>query len=221
MILPQGVYTFTLFGANGGLKNLNLETTTEEENSFNAGGIVSAQIALQSTTKLFVTLGGKGTHNVRYNSNTERDLGGYNKGGSAYYSMHGVSTGGGSSDIRYELNDVFHRILVAGAGGGSDDTSDSFEAQKQNDGRGGAGGGEIAQGFFIGNKLISMHVASKTEGFTFGRGKVPNIQRVKMTMVIKVNHLIIMIIVDQEVDGLEVLLLTTLMVGVVEVLPLL
>ena len=64
---------------------------------------------------------------------------------------HGAS-GGGSTDIRFEANDLYHRVLVAGGGGGTDD----------NQAAGGSGGYEDAQGYWISSSYNTKPIHART-----------------------------------------------------------
>ena len=168
--LPKGIYEFKLYGTNGGIPT-NLEGMSSED-SVQAGGIVSGIIKFDKRAIFYATLGGKGNYlKTDANNKVNSNKGGYNGGGSSYLSSHGTSSGGGSSDIRIEFNDVFHRILVAGSGGGQDDSGANFAA---NDGRGGAGGGEQAQGIYSLNTENTNYAANQEKGFTFGSGEGAN-----------------------------------------------
>ena len=144
-----------------------------------AGGYTSGIITLNTTTKAFLAIGGKGTYSyVKEEANIAECFelekmieGGYNGGGWAsnfYYtsSSYGTGSGGGSTDLRFEEDDVFHRVIVAGAGGGTDDQIGGID-----DGSGGSSGGLIAQGFWEQGTLNNKYVATQTSGFTFGSGE--------------------------------------------------
>jgi hypothetical protein len=95
--------------------------------------------------------------------------GGFNGGGSTTNCTAG--SGGGATDLRLEKNDVFHRVIVAGAGGGCDNTVGYF--QGDDDGSGGAGGKEEAQGFWINGIYNSSYLATQKSGFSFAQGEAP------------------------------------------------
>ena len=150
----------------------NIDTTA------GSGGYTSGIITLSTTTKAFLAIGGQGTYGYTKAMENNADCfkpqymvkGGYNGGGwaSNYYSkstFYGCGSGGGSTDLRFEEDDVFHRVIVAGAGGGTDDQIGL------DDGSGGSGGGLTAQGFWSGNTVDKTHVATQTSGFTFGSGE--------------------------------------------------
>ena len=146
-----------------------------------SGGYTSGVITLHSTTTAFLAIGGQGTYrymNSKINNNADcfkpenMVKGGYNGGGWAsnyYFSSryNGAASGGGSTDLRFEVDDVFHRVIVAGAGGGTDDAIGGSD----DDGSGGSGGGLTAQSFRIKGILNTIYVANQTSGFTFGSGE--------------------------------------------------
>ena len=162
--LNKGIYKFELYGANGGIAesfyNAGLQNSVDSPGS---GGYVSAFIALRKRTKLFAFLGGKGH---ACNDGVVHE-GGYNGGGGAEGPSPG--TGGGSTDIRAEKNDEFHRIIVAGGGGGSDNFDK--ESIESNDGKGGSGGGTISQSFFVSSNLVSGFESTQTKGYSFFQGE--------------------------------------------------
>ena len=96
------VYLLEAWGAQGG-RNGGL------------GGYSKGSVYLAKGTKLYLCPGGSG------------DNGGFNGGGTSL-----AGYGGGASDIRYDQNTLYNRILIAGGGGGHG--SDGCAA-------GGAGGG--------------------------------------------------------------------------------
>ena len=73
--------------------------------------------------------------------------GGYNGGGDGFF-----SSGGGYTDIRAIEDTLFHRILVAGGGGASDNS-------EANDGIGGSAGGLTAQSFWVAGRYNSKFEA--------------------------------------------------------------
>ena len=163
--INPGHYRFELFGASGGFsKNFEIQQGLQSsEDTECAGGYVSADIRVPKPTTFFLHIGGHGSH---YQSTINSNEGGYNGGGGAEGRYPG--TGGGATDIRYESNTPFHRILVAGGGGGSDDFSFDMPL---NDGPGGAGGGLIAQSFIIGKQEYTQYSAKQDYGFSFFQGE--------------------------------------------------
>ena len=115
---------------------------------------------------MFVHIGGKGK---KYESSLILE-GGYNGGcGAEQQSLTTGTSGGGSTDIRTEVNDVWHRILVAGGGGGSD--NQDLGTLAANDGVGGAGGGLISQSFKVLWEYQSGFEANQSSGFSFFQGE--------------------------------------------------
>ncbi|EAY19627.1 PE-PGRS protein, putative [Trichomonas vaginalis G3] len=99
--------------------------------------------------------------------------GGYGGGGYAtnfatYDLNDGAGSGGGQTAVKFLSNDLWHRVIVAGAGGGSDN---SYTIGTQDDGSGGSGGGLTAQGYWINGVYNSSRLANSTFGFTFGSGE--------------------------------------------------
>jgi hypothetical protein len=162
------------------LKKSNIEYK-ELSSMGGAGGYTSGIITLSRKTKTYLAIGGSG--NFSYNIK-ERDTnncylkenmlkGGYNGGGDASNffesdSIYGVGSGGGATDLRIGTNDLFHRVLVAGGGGGSDDLFGTYRGS--NDGTGGAGGNLIAQGYFLDGVYNSNQLATQESGHSFGNG---------------------------------------------------
>ena len=140
-----GIYQIELWGASGGgNKGLN------QGSQGGRGGYVKGWISLTKDTVLYVYVGGQGGRSRLYE-------GGWNGGGdSGKYPGGG---GGGATDIRISNTDPLTagendpRIMVAGAGGGSDDIGGgSGLFGGSNDGSGGFGGGwEGGKGYINGS----------------------------------------------------------------------
>ncbi|EAX87852.1 PE-PGRS protein, putative [Trichomonas vaginalis G3] len=99
--------------------------------------------------------------------------GGYGGGGYAsnYFGndeFYGSGSGGGQTAVKFEVNDLWHRVIVSGAGGGCDDNFGTFNSD--NDGSGGAGG-IIGQGWFLSGVYNFSYLANSTSGFSFGYGE--------------------------------------------------
>lgn len=149
-----------------------------------AGGYISGVISIRKTLRSYATVGGKGDY--RYNekvlSGSPNNYlpknwvkGGYGGGGHAtnwYFrdDFWGTGSGGGQTAVKFEQNDLWHRVIVSGAGGGSDNYS-PVPFGNDDDGSGGAGGGLVAQGFWFNGKYDGNRVANSTFGFTFGSGE--------------------------------------------------
>ena len=127
LILPKGEYQFEVWGANGGDTKLNIG---------GIGGYSSGRISLLMPTRVYLTIGGKGSHSEDY---MKPEKGGYNGGGNGWFyneNAHGAG-GGGATDIRIKQNTLFHRVIVAGGGGGA-----GGKGYSNIDFPGGSGGGE-------------------------------------------------------------------------------
>ena len=62
-------------------------------------------------------------------------------------------------------------MIVSGAGGGSDNDHISTTFKGNDDGSGGAGGGFVAQGYWLNGQYQDKRLANSTFGFTFGSGE--------------------------------------------------
>ena len=133
-------------------------------------------ITLNEVTKVYIAIGGKGQFSTGKNDDADYYYvdskmlkGGYNGGGKGVDYPTGASSGGGATDFRLLENDLWHRILVAGGGGGSDNLAGDFRGR--DDGSGGAGGGKTAQGFWVNGVYNNKYIANQTMGFSFGYGE--------------------------------------------------
>lgn len=104
--LPPGNYTMTCWGAQGGSYN-------ETYAAGGKGGKAYADVTLADYVMCYLYAGGKGGAGT---SSGGANSGGFNGGGNAGYSGGG---GGGASDIRFGLDSLYARGLVAGGGGGA------------------------------------------------------------------------------------------------------
>ena len=148
-----------------------------------AGGYTSGILHLQEKTHVYIAIGGSGVYtwakgvsngDLSY-ANENRPKGGFNGGGRAasYTGKYsGAGSGGGATDLRVLENDLYHRIIVSGGGGGTDNYDPEYG--KNDDGTGGSGGDKIAQGFWIGGKYNKDHIATQISGFSFGNGEAAN-----------------------------------------------
>ena len=193
LTIPPGFYKIEAYGASGGYLSRCLPTAKKLTSSTcvssdyvsifkgnsscvtsctasGSGGYTSGLISLRSKTKAYIAIGGEGLYKTGSCSKQDKTSpdcfveGGFNGGGKSYIHTTGDSSGGGATDIRFETNDLFHRVLVAGAGGGSD----NIEAA---DGFGGSGGGLKTQGFWVSNNLKSEYFSDQLSGFSFGYGE--------------------------------------------------
>lgn len=115
LMLAPGRYKFEAWGAEGGYRS--------GANYAGKGGYSAGTLSLSETTQVFVRAGGSG--------NTGGAAGGFNGGGK----RSALNGGGGASDIRIGVDDLNHRVIVAG-GGGSDGAANKG---------GGYGGGTTGQ----------------------------------------------------------------------------
>jgi len=99
VVLYPGVYRLEVWGAQGGYRS--------GASYAGKGGYSVGSLNITRPTTVFVRVGGSG--------NTGKTAGGFNGGG-----RRGTyNGGGGASDIRIGVDDLNHRVIVAG-GGGSD-----------------------------------------------------------------------------------------------------
>ena len=128
LTLQAGSYRFELWGAKGGDGFFS-----DVLRYGGAGGFSRGEILLLKARKVFVHVGGSG---LSIKSSTKVN-GGYNGGGynSDTRNDYFKSTGGGSTDIRLDVNNLYHRIIVAGGGGGANGATSGGAAN------GGVGGG--------------------------------------------------------------------------------
>ena len=149
-----------------------------------AGGYTKGEIKLKRRTKAFLSIGGHGIYGTK--SQLQRNTaecykaenmmrGGYNGGASSAHFYEtanpGSGSGGGATDLRIGENDLYHRIIVSGGGGGTDNKYGTYRGN--DDGSSGAGGGLTAQGYFINGNYNGENVADQISGFSFGNGQAP------------------------------------------------
>lgn len=150
----KGIYKLECWGAQGG--------TYSETYTGGKGGYSKGVINLEKGDVLYVYVGGQPDPNT----SSTRDnpaLGGFNGGGtSKTYSYSSATTmaqgGGGATDIRLTVGDLYSRIIVAGGGAGS--TSRSVSENYY-------GGGETSGGY------SATYQATQTSAGTngaFGQG---------------------------------------------------
>ena len=119
--LEPGIYTFELWGAQGG--SFSGGTTG------GLGGYVKGNYGIKDITSLRITVGGQNS---------------YNGGGSSTsYDSRKGACGGGGTDIRIYGTELEHRIIVAGGGGGA-------WSSTINGSNGGVGKGNIGTGYALG-----------------------------------------------------------------------
>ena len=184
--LKRGFYLFECYGASGGTEKS--VTTTQREttgtncvsqdivkkykgntkcdpmNSPGSGAYISAKLYIDEETIFYANIGGSGVYG-RYPDTK----GGYNGGGECRYVN--CASGGGATDLRVIENELTHRILVAGAGGGTDNTAYlNGENIPIDDGSGGSGGYPEGQGYW--NKGVYQNIiANQASGYKFGIGE--------------------------------------------------
>lgn len=166
--LFPGTYKIEMCGANGGVTSNEQKNERKTSDFPYAAGCTKGIISLSQPSLFYLAIGGHGQYGKAL-STGEQMPGGYNGGGNGDTYQY-CSSGGGATDIRAEQNDVFHRIIVAGGGGGGDDIVSPITG---NDGRGGSGGGLVAQGFYVSGTLSDFPIANQTFGYSFGQGENP------------------------------------------------
>ncbi|EAX89105.1 hypothetical protein TVAG_442620 [Trichomonas vaginalis G3] len=201
--LSHGTYKFELYGASGGsardkvssFRNKNKTCILDEiveqfhgntecfqqDSIGGAGGYVSGIITIRTSITSFFTIGGKGVFGKKGDSYStigcfkkeNMQPGGYGGGGSSAQYIYGTGSGGGQTTVKFLENDLWHRVLVSGAGGGSDDynADDGSDDYNADDGSGGAGGNLVAQGWFFNGNYVENYLANSTFGFSFGQGE--------------------------------------------------
>ena len=209
--MQPGIYKFELYGASGGsgsghvpsyrftngscisqdrVKRVNGNTVCKQlPSTGGAGAYISGYSVLFHPMKAFATIWGMGYFDQR-NSNCYKSFslscmnrGGYGGGGSS--PGYASGSGGGQTAVKFEKNDLFHRVIVSGGGGGSDNGGGTL--QQSDDGSGGAGGLE-AQGFYIDGMYIENLSANSTFGFSFGQGESSRTDGSKNPYGIKTPH---------------------------------
>ncbi|EAX99874.1 hypothetical protein TVAG_425110 [Trichomonas vaginalis G3] len=126
-----------------------------------AGGYISGIVKIESEIIAYATIGGRGVYD-------SPNKGGYGGGGN---SINSAGSGGGQTAVKFINNDLWHRVIVGGAGGGSDNSGLNSPIGNPDDGSGGSGGGFIAQGHWHRGTLTSDKVANSSFGFSFGYGE--------------------------------------------------
>lgn len=154
-----GIYAIECFGANG--------AGNQDRNAGSRGGMggyTYGEIYFEQDDILYIYPGGQGSYATGYFNG-----GGFNGGGNG---GAGGGGGGGASDVRYNIDDLNHRIIVAGGGGGSDDYYNAAGSKGGgNDGSGGDGGGLIAQGCWMDGGYHSEYGGTQTSGYALGQGQ--------------------------------------------------
>lgn len=155
--LPKGIYTLECWGAQGG-NGANGSSGLDSSSGApgGKGGYSMGTLLLPAKTQIYVYVGGKGGC---ITSSTNDYNGGFNGGGSGGVSgsMSRSGGGGGATDIRFEQDSLYARVIVAG-GGGATSWGPSNEY-------GDAGGGESS---IAGSN--SPGLSNQTSGNAFGIG---------------------------------------------------
>ena len=158
--LPKGTYKLECWGAQGAQGGNGANGSSGLDSSSGApggkGGYSMGTLLLPAKTQIYVYVGGKGGC---ITSSTNDYNGGFNGGGSGGVSgsMSRSGGGGGATDIRFEQDSLYARVIVAG-GGGATSWGPSNEY-------GDAGGGESS---IAGSN--SPGLSNQTSGNAFGIG---------------------------------------------------
>lgn len=143
VVLPAGQYKFECWGAQGGKGDSGTAVGGK-------GGYSIGNYTLKSKQTIYVYVGEMG------GTRTATKIGGWNGGGNGGLdsgSGQNGGHGGGATDIRIGGNDLYSRIIVAGAGGGG--------GRVAYGGRGGGEGGTIAG---ADNSGVSGGAGTQSEG---------------------------------------------------------
>ena len=152
-----GDYKLEVWGAQGGSYN--------DTYLGGYGGYSKGKIHLEKGDTLYINVGGQG---VKSTKSAQSFAGGYNGGGNAYgYTDKFVGSGGGATHIATasgllsSLSENQNSVLiVAGGGGGAGYSSNSYN------GKGGAGGGYIANNGTTSRNITTGKGGTQTEGGT-------------------------------------------------------
>ena len=189
LVLKQGKYKFEAYGASGGgqsglyttARNISGEgclsqeivtkyqgntQCTKKSSTPGSGGYVSGLIVFPFPVVVYVYVGGKGLFD------SQSSPGGFNGGGSSNLKWpnlgQNVGSGGGETDFRVISDTLYHRMLVAGGGGGADN---AYGACVGTDDGSGGSGGLPSQGLWINGKYQQEYEVNTIQGFTFGQGQ--------------------------------------------------
>lgn len=141
------------------VKKVNGNTKCIQKSSIGgAGGYISGIIRISYKIQAFATIGGRWIFGYKIkNVHTTPECyldqnlieggygGGCKSGNNGYLNLVGSGSGGGQTAVKFLKNDLWHRVIVSGAGGGCDNTGGYM--LKEDDGSGGSGG-IIGQGWF-------------------------------------------------------------------------
>ena len=162
--LAPGAYLLEVWGAQGG---------TISGNQGAKGGYSHGILLLKKRTKIFVNVGETGACTSTRSTTTRPSYNGGGSGRTYDGDIYEACSGGGASDVRISVNDVYHRVIVAGAGGGYGRYYETVKA-------GGVGGGLAGERGVIGYECgYGGYQGNQTEGGkgnrtysngTFGQG---------------------------------------------------
>ncbi len=169
MTLLPGKYKLQAWGASGG-DGVNNSQTTGSHGGL--GGYAEGVLTLTAKTTVYLHYGTVGYAGV-YNKLAENAVGGGCNGGGGggqYSSLTGTFGygGGGASDVRIGADTLNARVLVAGGGGGADNSGGTLGGS--DDGSGGYGGGESG-GYGLLNGKAYTEPGTQDSGFAFGEGE--------------------------------------------------
>lgn len=153
-IVPvSGNYKLEVWGAQGGNGSLN-KVSTQTEAKGGKGGYSQGTVNLTKGTNLYIYVGGQG-------QSVTSGGAGFNGGGSVVNCGNSMQHGGGggATDIRIGEDSLYHRVIVAGGGGGAPGLNDGTPDGNVN---GGSGGG--IEGVSPGPSYTSAHSSGYREG---------------------------------------------------------
>lgn len=165
------IYKFECWGASGGDNSNPVGSRRNIASRAGRGAYTSGELTLDSSATFYVYVGGAGV----YGGGTK--AGGWNGGGTNGRSSTASGSGGGATDIRLvngawdNLESLQSRIMVAGAGGGSDNAGGTLNGG--DDGRGGSGGTLFGENPYINGVVQTNMFSSQISGYAFGVGASP------------------------------------------------
>ena len=162
MTLKAGKYTLKCYGGDGGYRYLPKNSSR--------GGFSQGDLSINGPKTIYVSVGGSGfpqwngydkfsqySHSVTARNCPATS---WNGGGTPNNSTKfGMVSGGGGTDIRIDGNTLYHRLIVAGGGGGEGTYQTDVNAMRPTDGGGLEGG-----------PLNGSYIDSNTRGTTNGPG---------------------------------------------------
>lgn len=162
--LPKGTYRLKCYGGDG---EPQMHLRQAGDLMINRGGYAEGRLTLSNPTTLFIHVG---SSNIGYNllnstySQQLRPTLLFNGGGKPNTSIADVKQrggcGGDASDIRIDVDDLNHRVIVAGGSGGNKGGNNSYSNSM-----GGYGGG------ISGSAPVSgINPGTQNDGYSFGEG---------------------------------------------------